>query len=88
MTDGSSVSGQALRISVDGRVLACRPGETIAAAMLAAGIRRFRTDPGGRPRGMFCNMGSCGECTVTLGDKRVRACLTQVFDGMTVSTNG
>lgn len=77
-----------VRITVDGRPLVCRPGQTIAAAMLTARIRRFRTDLGGSPRGMFCNMGSCGECTVTLGNRRVRACLVPVSDGMAVSTHG
>jgi sarcosine oxidase subunit alpha len=88
MTDNGPLSGEPICIAVDGFALSCRPGESIAAAMLAAGIRRFRTDSAGRPRGLFCGMGSCGECTVTVGDRQVRACLTPVADGMTVSTHG
>jgi sarcosine oxidase subunit alpha len=77
-----------MQIAVDGRAVDCHAGQTIAAAMLAAGIRRFRTDLAGAPRGLFCNMGSCGECMVRLGARRVRACLTPVAAGMIVTTDG
>lgn len=64
-------------------------GETIAAAMLAAGIDAFRWDPSGAPRAPLCNMGSCYECTVdVVGMGQVRACLTTVANGMRVRTDG
>jgi D-hydroxyproline dehydrogenase subunit gamma len=78
-----------LTIHVDGQPVAAHRGESIAAAMIAAGIVRFRDDGSGRPRGLWCNMGSCHECTVTLADgARVRACITPVAEGMAVSTHG
>lgn len=77
-----------LTLVVDSQPLRCAPGETIAAAMLASGRATFRRDTQGRPRGLFCNMGSCGECTVLLAasGRRVRACLTAVIDGLEVTT--
>lgn len=79
----------AFAISVDGNAIAAHPGESIATAMIAAGITRFRDDLSGNPRGIWCNMGTCHECVVTLSDgTRVRACLTPVSDRMAVSTHG
>ena len=80
--------GAPIQIEVDGAPVTCFPGETVATAMLAGGIHRFRTDQRGRERGLYCNMGSCGECFVRIGDRRFRACLTPVSDGMKVSTHG
>jgi hypothetical protein len=41
-----------LTIRVDGQVVPARAGESVAAAMLAAGLVRFRDTPaGGAPRG-------------------------------------
>lgn len=80
--------GGAVTLVIDGAPTTAYQGETIAAAMLAVGRDRFRDDGG--PRGMFCNMGTCGECMVTLAPegRRVRACLVEVQDGMAVMTDG
>jgi aerobic-type carbon monoxide dehydrogenase small subunit (CoxS/CutS family) len=59
----------------------------VAAALIAAGRRVFRTTPGGAPRGVYCGIGLCFECTVTIdGRSGVRACRTPVRDGMRVDT--
>ena len=84
------VRGPALTITVDGAPASAFKGETIATAMLAAGREGFRLDGRERPRGMFCNMGTCSECFVTVRvdgkGRRLRACLTEVRDGMAVET--
>ncbi len=61
-------------------------GETIAAALSAAGIVTFRHTQSGAPRGLHCGMGACFDCLVTV-DGRIgqRACMTKVADGMQVS---
>ncbi len=80
--------GQAIRLLVDGHPIPAYEGETIAAALLAAGRRTLRhTVPGGEPRGVFCGIGVCFDCLVTVdGAQTVRACVTPVRDGMQVST--
>jgi sarcosine oxidase subunit alpha len=80
--------GQAVTLTVDGEKLSAFRGETIAAALLASGRRILRRTPReGRPRGLFCAMGVCFDCVVTLeGAERVRSCATLVEDGMSVST--
>jgi predicted molibdopterin-dependent oxidoreductase YjgC len=79
-----------IRLMVDGQPIPAYEGETIAAALLAAGRRTFRhTIPGGEPRGVFCGIGICFDCLVTLdGTQTVRACVTPVRDGMQVTTTG
>ena len=75
--------GRAISFQFDGRRIEALEGETIAAALSAAGITTFRHTPSGAPRGLFCGMGACFDCVVTV-DGRIgqRACLTQAADGM------
>ena len=82
--------GRPIAITVDGTRIGCFAGETVAAAMLAADHIAFRMDTCGHERGMFCNMGVCSECLVTLvaSGRRVRACLIEAHDGMEVTTHG
>lgn len=88
--DAGVTRGTPITITVDGEGVACFAGETVAAAMLAAGRDRFRTDTRGQSRGLFCNMGSCCECVVTLtkSGRRMRACLIEAQNGMEVTTGG
>jgi predicted molibdopterin-dependent oxidoreductase YjgC len=85
---GPEEESQPVQITVDGRAIIARAGETIAATMLAYGIRQFRTMPeSGRPRGYFCGVGRCLECTVSVdGTLNVMACMTMAREGMKVTT--
>ncbi len=90
-SDGDVRRGAPLTLLVDGQAVAAFEGETIATALLACDLLAFRLDRGGRPRGLFCNMGVCGECLVTVAGgsaspRRLRACLTPAADGMIVTT--
>ena len=78
--------GRALTILLDGQPLGCHEGESIAAALLAAGRRSTRvTARAGEPRGYFCGMGVCHDCLVTAdGLPNVRACMTPVKEGLRV----
>ena len=80
--------GRAINIRVDGRPVVAYEGESIAAALLAAGERIMRwTARAGEPRGYFCGMGVCQDCLVTVdGLPNVRACMTPVRDGLRVDT--
>ena len=77
-----------MTVQVDGRPVAAAAGQTVAAVLLAQGIRQFRrTATRGEPRGVFCGMGVCYECLVTVdGVPNVRACMTVVGPGMIVET--
>ena len=75
-------------IAFDGRPIGARAGEPIAAALLAAGVRVFRTMPGsGESRGGWCMVGRCADCLVVVdGRPNVLACVTPVATGMRVET--
>jgi predicted molibdopterin-dependent oxidoreductase YjgC len=76
---------QAFAIEVNGQPVPARPGQTVAAALLAAGRRIFRHTPSGAPRGLFCGMGVCFDCLVTIdGLRDQRACMTPARPGMHV----
>ncbi len=80
--------GADVAIRVDGQVVPAIEGDTIAAAMAAAGLRQFGTDRG-RIRSGFCGMGVCMDCTVTIdGRPGQRACLTKVRPGLEIHTKG
>jgi predicted molibdopterin-dependent oxidoreductase YjgC len=77
-----------MRIFVDGKAIEAFEGESIAAAMYAAGLRVHRTTPkNSEPRGVFCNIGRCTDCIMKVnGQPNVRTCVTQVKDGMRVES--
>lgn len=78
--------GSAVFVTVDGRRIEARAGDTVAAAMLAAGIDHCRTTPvSGAARAPYCMMGVCFDCLVTIdGVGNRQACLERVRDGMRI----
>jgi hypothetical protein len=75
-------------ISFDGTPIPSRDGWTVGAALTAAGIRSWRTTRlGQRPRGLFCGIGICFDCLVTVnGQPSLRACLVPAQPGDDVRT--
>ncbi len=74
---------------VDGRRVSGHPGESVAAALLDAGVAFLRTAPrDGAPRGMFCAMGVCQECVVEIDGRRVESCRATVREGLQVKLLG
>ncbi len=68
-----------IAFTFDGRPLTARPGQSLAAALTEAGVRAFRDTVGGAERGIFCGMGVCQDCLVTVdGTPNRRACMTPV----------
>jgi predicted molibdopterin-dependent oxidoreductase YjgC len=74
--------------SFDGREIPYAAGQSVGAALWAAGVRSFRTTRhGGRPRALFCGIGVCFDCLVTVdGRADERACVVPASPGMTVTT--
>jgi predicted molibdopterin-dependent oxidoreductase YjgC len=72
--------------SFEGQPISAYPGETIGAALMAAGINTFRsTRRQQKPRGIFCGIGICFDCLVVVdGRLNQRACVTAARPGMTV----
>ena len=80
--------GESIQLTVDGKPVRARAGDTVAGAMLAAGVERFRTTPVTEsPRAPYCLMGVCFDCLVTIdGIGSRQACLVPVREGMRVET--
>lgn len=72
----------------NGQSIDAEPGMTIGGALMKAGIREIRsTRFTGEPRGIFCGIGSCFDCVVTVnGIANRRACITPVEAGMVVTS--
>ncbi|MFV0132651.1 (2Fe-2S)-binding protein [Streptomyces sp. HMX87] len=80
--------GPAFTVTFDGREIEALPGQTVAAALWAAGVTSWHTTRGtGRPRGVFCGIGVCFDCLVTVDDRpNQRACLVPVRPGAVIRT--
>jgi len=78
--------GPAFTVTLDGRAIEVLPGRTVAAALWAEGVTSWRgTRDTGRPRGVFCGIGVCFDCLVTIdGIVNLRACLEPVRVGMKI----
>ena len=62
-----------------------RLGQSVAAALLANGIRTLRIDEAGNPKGILCGIGYCFECRCVIDDEPDRrACMVEAKPGMQV----
>jgi predicted molibdopterin-dependent oxidoreductase YjgC len=78
----------ALTVLIDGVATEAREGDSVAAAMLAAGRLIARKTPvSGAARAPYCLMGVCFECLVTVdGVGNRQGCMVLVRDGMRIET--
>lgn len=74
---------RAIALSIDGEPVQGLDGQTIAGVVLASGRLAWRrTSSAGKPRGLFCGIGVCFDCIVTVnGERDVRACQRRAADG-------
>lgn len=85
---GGVTRGPEVGIVVDGQPVRAFEGESVAAALLAAGRRALRiTARLGEPRGLYCGIGICFDCVMTIdGQPNVRTCQTPVRAGMRIES--
>ena len=79
-------AGREVSVTVDGRAVVAREGDSVAATLLANGSLVCRTTPvTGAARAPYCMMGVCFDCLVTVdGTPNVQGCMTRVRDGMRI----
>jgi predicted molibdopterin-dependent oxidoreductase YjgC len=77
-------------VRVDGREVTAYDGDTVAAVLVRDGMVAWRrTRSGDSPRGLFCGIGACHDCLVTVdGTTGVRACLAPAAPGCAITTSG
>jgi sarcosine oxidase subunit alpha len=77
---------QSFTITFDGRTIPAQAGQSIAAALYAAGQRIFtRSFKYHRPRGLLCMSGDCPNCLMQVdGRPNVRTCIEPAWPGQVV----
>ena len=83
----NSITGsKTITVSIEGREIVASQGDTVAAAMLAAGFTYSRITPVREERrAPYCMMGICFDCMVEInGIPNQRGCQTLVQEGMRV----
>jgi D-hydroxyproline dehydrogenase subunit gamma len=77
------VSGR-IAFIIDGQTVEVDSGVTLG-SVLHERQRAWRSSPArNAPRGIYCGMGVCFECAVSVDGVAVRACITPVRAGMRV----
>lgn len=79
-----------VEFTFDGQTISAHTGQSVGAALTDAGIRRWRvTRVGEKPRGLFCGIGVCFDCLLTVdGRPNQRACLVPVRPGLVCESSG
>lgn len=75
-------------VTFNGQPLQVPTASSVAAALMAAGVKRFRNSPvSGSGRAPYCMMGVCFECLLTIDDTPNRqSCLVPLQAGMAICT--
>lgn len=77
---------QAVTLLINGMPVKTEAGVTVG-SVLHRQQAALRASPQLQaPRGLYCGMGVCFECAVTIDGETQRACIAQVRDGMVVET--
>ncbi|OIQ82253.1 hydrogen cyanide synthase subunit HcnA [mine drainage metagenome] len=77
-----------IQVILNGKIVEANEGQSVGAFLLEQGTRitrntRFKQ----KPRGMFCGIGLCFDCLITInGIPNQRACVTSVEEGMAIDT--
>lgn len=75
-------------VNFDGAPLQGREGQSIAGILLANGHRTWRS-AGDGDRGIFCGIGVCQDCVITVnGIEGVRACQRTACEGDVIEREG
>lgn len=82
------VRGKKIEFTFDGNTVVGYEGETIAAALHAAGVKVLSHSlEHKRPRGFFCAIGNCSSCLMEVnGEPNIRTCVEPLKEGMIVKT--
>lgn len=80
--------GTKISFTFNGKVIEAFEGETVAAALHAAGVWYYNDSHElERPRGLFCAIGHCSSCLMTVnGVPNTRICVTDAVEGMMVES--
>jgi predicted molibdopterin-dependent oxidoreductase YjgC len=80
------INDKTVTVKVEGKPVTVAAGDSVAAAIYAAGFHQFReSSVSNTPRAPYCLMGVCFDCLVEIdGSANHQACMTVVRDGMSI----
>jgi aerobic-type carbon monoxide dehydrogenase small subunit (CoxS/CutS family) len=85
---GAGEASPEITVFVDGKPVGGKAGEPLAILLLASGMDPLRRTSKGSPRSIFCGIGQCTDCSMTVnGVPNVRTCITPAVDGMVIETS-
>ena len=78
--------GKEIKFYFEGQEVTAYEGETVASALISAGIKTFSfSKRHKRPRGFFCAIGKCSSCILEIdGVPNQMSCMKLVKEGMKV----
>ena len=84
--DESAGTPGEVTVSFNGRPITTSAGQSVGSVLVTNGITTWRdTRKQARPRGLFCGIGVCFDCLVSVdGIPNQRACLVEVCEGMKI----
>jgi hypothetical protein len=89
MTCSADHDTATVSFTFDGQVYAGKTGETLAAALLRAGVVALGSaEDADSNRGAFCWMGWCQECRVLHEGRMTEACRLDLTDGLVAQSRG
>ena len=75
------------KIIIDGHECGFFENDTIGSCLIREGVYELRRSLKGEPRGIYCGIGICNDCLVTVnGNQNIRACVTKAKSGLVVFT--
>lgn len=81
--------GKSIHVEINGKKVIAYEGELVSTVLQAEGISVFNhKHKTGKPSGIYCSMGVCYECLVTVDNvPNIRACQTFIRDHMVIQTD-
>lgn len=81
-----STRPQRITVRLNAREIDTPAGQSVGAVLIGEGIKAWRTTRNeGKPRGLFCGIGACYDCLITVnGQPNQRACIVEACDSMTI----
>lgn len=81
-----STTPQRITVTLNATEVRAEAGQSVGAVLMGQGIKAWRTTrKEGKPRGLFCGIGACYDCLVTVdGQPNQRACMVEACDTMNI----
>ncbi len=67
MSSDRNPTPQRITVNLNGREVSAAAGQSVGAVLMGEGIKAWRTTRNeGKPRGLFCGIGACYDCLITV----------------------